>query len=179
MTAAGEDARARRGLVIAPLTPRHAEQVLAIQQAGLDAGDASFETIAPDWPTWDAAYLPHHRLVATFPGTGPGTDEVVGWVAVARTSDRRVQAGVVEHSVYVAPRAHGRGVGSALLRALIASTEEAGIWTVQTHVLPEGTDTLALHRAHGFRIVGIRERIGQQRGEWRDVLLLERRSPVV
>lgn len=175
MTAIGEDRRSRGELVITPMTQRHAEEVLAIYQDGLDSGDPSFETAAPDWSTWDSEHLPHHRLVALDRGRG----HVLGWIAVSPVSERRVYAGVVEHSVYVHPRARGRGVGSALLRALVSSTEEAGIWTIQTRIFPENTQGVALHRAHGFRIVGLRERFGRQHGQWRDVLLLERRSPKV
>lgn len=175
MTATGDGTRSRRELVIAPMTARHADEVLAIHQAGLDTGDAGFETAAPDWATWDADHLPHHRLVA-LDGAG---DRVLGWVAVSGVSDRRVYAGVVEHSVYVHRQVRGRGVGSALLRCLVSSTEEAGIWTIQTSIFPENTGSVALHRAHGFRIVGLRERVGRQHGRWRDVLLLERRSPTV
>ena len=94
-------------------------------------------------------------------------------------SDRCVYGGVVEHSVYVDPAVHGRGVGRALLTALIASTEAAGIWTLQSGVFPENTASLALHQRCGFRVVGRRERIGTMHGEWRDTVLLERRSPEI
>ena len=150
-----------------------APAVLAIYQAGLDGGQASFEVTAPDWPAFDAGRLPEHRLVADVGG------EVVGWVAVTPVSARKVYAGVVEHSIYVAERARGRGVGRLLLGALISSTEAAGIWTIQSGIFPENEASIALHRAAGFRVVGVRERIGQHHGRWRDVVLLERRSPVV
>lgn len=175
MTATGDETRLQRNLVITPLTSRHATEILAIYQDGLDSGDASFETAAPDWETWDAAHLPHHRLVAI----DQGSDTVLGWSAASPVSSRRVYAGVVEASIYTAAAARGRGIGSALLRALVNSTEEAGIWTIQASVFPENTTSIALHRAHGFRIVGLRERIGRRAGQWRDVLLLERRSPLV
>jgi phosphinothricin acetyltransferase len=103
---------------------------------------------------------------------------VVGWVAVTPTSTRPAYVGVVEHSVYVAPRAQGRGIGGTLLRRLIDSTEAAGIWTIQSGVFPENTASLALHARHGFRTVGVRERVGRHHGRWRDVELLERRSTV-
>jgi phosphinothricin acetyltransferase len=156
-----------------------AKAVLAIYRAGIDAGNASFEDTAPDWPAFDAAKLPRHRFVAVDPGDA-GT--VLGWVAVSPVSSRRVYAGVVEHSVYVDPAAQGRGVGRALLDALIASTEAAGIWTIQSGVFPENTASRALHRAAGFREVGLRERIGRHAGQgnrWRDVVFIERRSPHV
>jgi L-amino acid N-acyltransferase YncA len=161
--------------VIEPMTAAHAGPVLAIYQAGLDTGQASFETRAPDWAAFDTARLADHRYVARDPGTG----EVLGWVAVSAVSGRCVYAGVVEHSVYVGPVARGRGVGTALLRALIGSTEAAGIWTIESGIFPENTASLRLHRSERFRVVGTRERLGRHHGRWRDVILLERRSPVI
>jgi phosphinothricin acetyltransferase len=155
------------------MAPADAAAVLRIYQDGLDAGQASFETTAPDWTAFDRGRLPDHRYVAV------DADEVVGWVAVTPVSARPVYAGVVEHSVYVDPGAHGRGVGATLLDALIASTEAAGVWTIQSAIFPENAASLAIHLACGFREVGRRERIGQLEGRWRDVVLLERRSPVV
>ncbi len=114
---------------------------------------------------------------------GPeGGDVVLGWIAAVPVSDRCVYAGVVEHSVYVTAAARGRGVGRGLLEALIASTEAAGIWTIQSGIFPENLASLALHHRLGFRRVGVRERVGRHSargGAWRDVVLLERRSPVV
>jgi L-amino acid N-acyltransferase YncA len=156
------------------MRPEHAAEVLAIYQAGIDEGDATFETAAPTWEQFDAAKLPGHRHVAL--GAG---GNVLGWTAAAAVSDRCVYAGVVEHSVYVHPGARGAGIGSALLRELISSTEAAGIWTIQSGIFPENAASLALHRRHGFRTVGTRERIGRHRGVWRDVVLIERRSPNV
>lgn len=158
---------------IRPMTPADAGAVLAVYQEGLDGGHASFETRAPSWAAFDAGRLPAHRLVAEDAGG------LLGWVAVGPTSSRAVYAGVVEHSVYVAGRARGRRVGSLLLDALVASTEAAGVWTIQCGVFPENTASLALHHRAGFRTVGTRERIGRHLGRWRDVVLLERRSPVV
>jgi L-amino acid N-acyltransferase YncA len=108
-----------------------------------------------------------------------GDDDVVGWVAVSRYSSRDVYAGVVEHGIYVAPAARGSGVGGALLGALIDSTEASGIWTIQSGLFPENVASRALHRKYGFREVGVRERIGCHRGVWRDVVLVERRSPLI
>ena len=158
---------------IEPMTEKHAAAVLAIYQAGIDEGNATFETRAPAWEEFSAAKLPGHRYVARSDG------DVLGWVAVSAVSGRCVYAGVVEHSVYVDPGARGQGVGRQLLDALISSTEADGIWTIESGIFPENTASAALHRAAGFRAVGIRERIGQHHGRWRDVVLIERRSPVV
>jgi L-amino acid N-acyltransferase YncA len=144
--------------------------VRAIYEEGIATGDATFETEVPAWEEWDAAHLREHRLVATV------DEEIVGWAAVVPVSDRCVYGGVAEHSVYVSASARGRGVGRQLLEALITSTEDAGIWTLQSGIFPENTASLRLHQACGFRVVGTRERIGHHHGRWRDVILLERRS---
>ncbi|ALO97775.1 phosphinothricin acetyltransferase [Streptomyces hygroscopicus subsp. limoneus] len=162
------------GVRIAPLRAEHAGQVLAIYQLGIDEGNATFETTAPSWETFDVAKLDEHRLVAL-----DEDGRVLGWAAVVPVSDRCAYAGVVEHSVYVHPDARGRGVGLALLTALLASTDAAGIWTVQSGIFPENTASLALHQRAGFRVIGTRERIGRHHGTWRDVVLVERRSPTV
>ena len=155
------------------MTGAHSAAVLAIYQAGIEEGNSTFEACAPDWAAFTAARLPAHRFIAIAGG------RVAGWVAVSAVSGRCVYAGVVEHSVYAHPAARGRGTGRRLLDALIASTEAAGIWTIQSGIFPDNASSLALHQAAGFRMVGTRERIGQHRGRWRDVVLIERRSPVM
>jgi phosphinothricin acetyltransferase len=151
--------------------PADAGEVLAIYQAGLDTGQASFETAAPDWKAFDAGKLPEHRFIAA------GADgRVLGWVAASPVSGRRVYAGVIEHSIYVRPGHHRRGIGAVLLQALIGSTESAGIWTIQSSIFPENAASLRLHQQAGFRVVGTRERIARHHGRWRDTVLIERRS---
>jgi L-amino acid N-acyltransferase YncA/2-polyprenyl-3-methyl-5-hydroxy-6-metoxy-1,4-benzoquinol methylase len=162
------------GVLIRPMRAADAGEVLAVYQAGLDTGQASFETAAPAWEAFDAGKLPLHRHVAADAGTG----RVLGWVAASPVSGRCVYAGVIEHSVYVHPGHQGRGIGRALLEALIASSEDAGIWTVQSGVFPENTASLRLHERVGFRVVGVRERVGCHHGRWRDAVFIERRSRV-
>jgi L-amino acid N-acyltransferase YncA len=159
-------------VLIRPMEERDAGQVLAIYQSGLDTRQASFETAAPSWEKFDAAKLPVHRHVAVDAAAG----QVLGWVAASAVSSRGVYAGVIEHSVYVHPDHYGRGIGAALLRAIIASSERAGIWTIQSSVFPENTASLRLHERAGFRAVGVRERIACHYGRWRDTVLVERRS---
>ncbi|MFN8051529.1 MAG: N-acetyltransferase family protein [Acidimicrobiales bacterium] len=158
---------------IVPMTADHWSAARRVYQFGIDTGNATFETVAPEWDDWDHAHLTEHRFVALVDG------EVAGWVAVVGVSDRCVYAGVVEHSVYVDPAHHGRGIGLALLERLIESTEAAGVWTIQSGIFPENLGSLRLHERAGFRIVGTRERVGQRDGIWRDVVAVERRSAQV
>jgi L-amino acid N-acyltransferase YncA len=159
---------------IRDLQPDDWPAVAAIYAAGIATGNATFETRTPSWPDWDAGHLARPRLVAE-----TGNRQITGWAALSAVSDRCAYTGVAEVSVYVAAHAQGAGVGSTLLAALVAGSEDAGIWTLQAGIFPENVASLALHTAAGFRIVGRRERLGRLHGVWRDVLQLERRSSVV
>ncbi len=145
--------------------------VRRIYEEGIATGDATFQTEAPSWESWDAAHLATCRLVAVDTNAS-----VTGWAALSAVSARPVYEGVVEVSVYVAAEARGHGIGRELLEALIAAAEKDGRWTLQAGIFPENTASVALHERCGFRIVGRRERLGRMRGAWRDVLLMERRS---
>jgi len=158
--------------VVRDLRPEDWPQVSAIYEDGIATGNATFEAAAPAWEAWDAAH-PEHRLVAELGG------EVAGWAALAPVSGRPCYQGVAEESVYVAAWARGRGVGRELLEALVARADAAGIWTLEAGIFPENRASVRLHLVCGFRIVGIRERLGRLNGIWRDVLLLERRSRLV
>jgi L-amino acid N-acyltransferase YncA len=147
--------------------------VRAIFEQGIAGKNATFETEAPSWEAWNRSQLDGQRFVAVEQG------RVVGWVAAHPVSSRPCYAGVVEHSVYVHENWHGKGIGRALLARLFASTEEAGIWTIQTGIFPENEASLALHEKCGFRIVGTQERLGKLDGVWRDVVVIERRSEVI
>ncbi|MBA2298699.1 MAG: N-acetyltransferase [Actinobacteria bacterium] len=144
--------------------------VAAILAEGIATRNATFEVVTPTWEEWDHAHLDAHRLVALEPG-----GDIVGWAALSPYSRRAAYAGVAEVSVYVADRARGRGVGRALLEALVESARGGGLWTLQAGIFPENEASVALHRSAGFREVGLRERIGRLDGTWRDVVLLERR----
>lgn len=148
-------------------------RVRAIYLEGIATGDATFETDAPTREAWDAAHLGVCRLTARV------GEEIAGWAALSPVSSRCVYGGVAEVSVYVAATARGRGVGRALLAALVEESERNNLWTLQAGVLAENVASIRLHTACGFRVVGKRERLGKLKGVWRDVVLLERRSEVV
>ena len=157
-------------IAIRDLRPGDWPEVSRIYAEGITTRNATFETELPSWEDWSATHLADHRLVAVV------EDEVVGWIALVPVSKRPCYRGVAEVSAYVAEEARGQGIGAALLAGVIESAEGASIWTLETGVFPENTTSLALLKRFGFREVGIRERISQLDGVWRDVVLLERRS---
>ena len=160
-------------MLIEPLTAQDWDSVRSIYLEGIATGNATFEQSVPEWDQWDAGHLKVCRLVAR------DDTQVLGWVALGPVSGRCVYRGVAENSVYVAKKARGRGIGKALMQALVTESERAGIWTLQTGIFPENQASIHLHVNVGFRIVGIRERLGYMSGRWRDVVLLERRSNFV
>jgi L-amino acid N-acyltransferase YncA len=145
-------------------------EVRTIYLDGIATGNATFETEAPDWASWDKGHLSFARLVARQRNT------VVGWATLSPVSARAAYAGVAEVSLYVSSQQRGMGIGRALLTRLIAESELNGIWTLQAGIFPENTPSIRLHLSLGFREVGRRERVGKLHGVWRDVVLLERRS---
>lgn len=157
------------GLQIDIMVPGDWPAVRAIYEQGIATRLGTFETEAPSWEEWDAARLPHSRLVAR-------EQDIVGWAALSPVSKRACYAGVAEVGLYVAASARGRGVGRVLLEAVITSSEAHGVWTLQGATFPENAASLALQAKCGFRIVGRRERIGKLDGAWRDTILTERRS---
>jgi phosphinothricin acetyltransferase len=168
MNPAGRTASA---VAIELMRPDDWPSVREIYASGIATGNATFEVEPPDWVRWDASHLAGHRFVARRDGI------VVGWVALAQVSDRCAYTGVAENSVYVAADARGQGVGRQLLEAMIDSADATDIWTIQTGIFPENAVSIELHQRCGFRIVGIRERLGMLDGRWRDVVLMERRRP--
>lgn len=160
-------------VAIAPLQRADWDAVAQIYAEGIATGDATFETEVPEWGRWDGSHMPGHRLAATAGG------RLVGWAALSAVSERCVYAGVAEVSVYVAADARGHGIGAVLLETLIASSEAGGVWTLQAGIFPENEASVRLYERAEFRVVGRRARLGRLHGAWRDVLLMERRSPVV
>lgn len=158
---------------IRPLTEADWPQVKQIYQLGIDTGDATYETGAPEVDALKAKFLAQPQLVAEENG------QAIGWAFLSAVSSRCVYGGVAETSIYIHPEFHGRGIGRALLSDLVPLSEKLGFWTLQAQIFPENKASIALHERHGFRKVGYREKLGKRNGIWRDVILLERRSSVV
>ena len=148
------------------------DQVKVIYSEGIQTGNATFETVVPEWEEWNGKHLEKCRLVAV-------RDKVIlGWAALSPISARHAYSGVAEVSIYVKSSARNQGIGNSLLEKLILESEKAGIWTLQAGIFPENIESIRLHKSNGFREVGIREKIGKMHGQWRDVVLFERRSRI-
>lgn len=161
----------QRTVQLTELLPEHYPQVKDIYELGIATNNATLETKAPEWEDWDKKFLKNCRLVAL-----AEDGRVAGWAALTPVSGRCVYKGVAEDTVYVHPKYKGKGVGKLLLQRLVLESEQAGFWTLQAGILKENEASVRLHEQCGFRIVGLRERLGQLHGQWRDTWLMERRS---
>jgi L-amino acid N-acyltransferase YncA len=157
-------------LIIRKMEDRDSEHVLEIYRMGIETKNATFENTVPSWNDWDAGHLNHSRFVAETDGY------VAGWVALSSVSKRTAYQGVAEISIYIHNKYQGYGIGTQLMGKVIDSSEENGIWTLFATVFPENKTSLSLHKKHGFRVIGSREKISQIDGIWRDTIILERRS---
>ncbi len=158
---------------IVPMTEQDWGAVREIYLQGIATGNATFEQSVPEYKEWDEHHLPTCRLIARW------NSKVLGWAALSRVSVRSVYEGVAEVTIYIAEDVRGRGIGRKLLGALVDASEQHGIWTLQAGILAENAVSIRLHQQAGFRMVGTRERIGCLDGQWRDTVLMERRSRVV
>jgi len=158
---------------IYPMLPEHAAQVLAIYEQGIASRNATFETETPDWPHFDAKFLPHSRLVAKEDNT------ILGWGAITPASTRPCYKGVAEVSVYVQTGHQRKGVGRELLLSMIKESEKNGIWSLLSVIHEENRASIHLHEQCGFRYIGYREKIAQLDGTWRTTVMMEKRSKVI
>ncbi|MEM7106322.1 MAG: N-acetyltransferase family protein [Bacteroidota bacterium] len=160
-------------MTIRPLLPSDWPKVESIYLEGIATNNATFETSSPGWARWDKSHLPACRFVAEIDG------EIAGWVAISPVSDRCVYGGVGETSIYIGNRFQGRGLATALMKKVIKASEDEGLWTLMAATFPENEPSIKLHQKVGFRIIGVREKIGKHYGKWRDTVLMERRSEVI
>lgn len=158
---------------IEKMSVNHWPSVLSIFKEGIAGGNATFSKTAPTWQEWDLGHLDVCRFVATLHG------DVIGWIALSPFSSKEFHSGVVEDSIYISYKAQGLGVGSALLQTCIEASEKENIWLIQSQIFVENDSSIHLHKKFGFYNVGVRKKIGQLNGVWRDVLLMDRRSKIV
>ncbi|MCI2421382.1 metalloregulator ArsR/SmtB family transcription factor [Saccharopolyspora sp. K220] len=156
-------------VTVRPLETGDWAAVRRVYAEGIATGNATFETEVPPRKSLEARWIPGHRWVAEIDG------QVVGWAAASPVSNRACYSGVAETSVYVGEDFRSRGVGKALLHKQVTAADADGLWTLQTSIFPDNRASIALHYSAGFRTVGVRERIAQHHGIWRDTVLLERR----
>lgn len=146
-------------------------KVAEIYREGILTANATFQTQVPTYEEWDNNHINSCRLVAVL------EDDVIGWIALSKVSNKCVYLGVAEVSIYISKNYRGKGIGTKLLNNLIKVSEENGFWTLQSFVIDENIASISLHKKCEFRILGIRERIAKaSNGLWHDVIVMERRS---
>lgn len=157
-------------IVIRPFLEQDWDSVSRIYTEGIATGIASFETKVPNWVEWNQKYITSCRLIAEVDNL------VVGFAVISQVSNREVYKGVAEVTLYVSESHRGKQIGETLLNQLIIESEANGFWTLNAAIFSENIASINLHKKCGFRIVGLREKLGQRYGKWHDNYLLERRS---
>jgi len=155
------------------MTPDDWPDVARIYAEGLKTGNATFQQTVPTWEEWNNGHVQSCRMVAIIEGT------IAGWAALSPVSSRAVYAGVAEVSVYIGKDFRGMRIGDQLMKNLIDDSEKEGFWTLQSSIFPENEASIKLHEKYGFRTMGYREKVGKMNGNWRDTVIMERRSKVV
>lgn len=161
-------------------TPDDEAAIAVIDAQGLASGHASFRDQTHDWQSFYKSFLTG-RALALIAEDDKG---IAAWAGVSATSARAVYQGVGEVSIYVADDRQGHGVGHRLLQAMIQQSEEAGYWTLIAQIFPENEASLKLHGSLDFEVLGTRRKLGKMtygpmEGQWRDVVMMERRSEIV
>ena len=100
--------------------------------------------------------------------------DVLGWGIVKRYSDRPGYAIACETSVYVAEAAQGRGLGSALQRAIVARAGELGYHHLVAKIMGVNERSVTFHERHGYELVGRQRDIGELHGIYHDVVIMQR-----
>lgn len=167
-------------MIIRVPIPDDEAAIAVIDAQGLASGHASFRDQTHDWRSFQKSFMTGRALALI------AEDEkgVAAWVGVSVTSTRAVYQGVGEVSIYVANDWQGCGTGRRLLEAMIQHSEEAGYWTLIAQIFPENETSLKLHAALGFEVLGTRRKLGKMTygpmaDQWRDVVMMERRSAIV
>jgi len=155
------------------LTKEHWASVSRIYADGIATRIATFETEVPSWKQWHNKHIESCRIVALL------DDKIVGFAVLSKVSKREVYMGVAEVSVYVDSEFRRQHIAETLLKQLIIESEEQGFWTLQAGIFSKNEASIALHEKCGFRVVGVRKKIGQLHGVWHDNHFLERRSSLV
>jgi len=159
---------------IREMLPKDQTRVMEIFQQGIDSGIATFDMELPNAEVWDSSFINDCRWVLE-----NERNEVIGWCALKPVSKRECFRGVAEVSIYFDQNSTGKGLGTLLLKKLILDSENHGFWTLQSNIFPENEASIKFHLKNGFRTVGIREKVGQLHGQWKDLVMLERRSDVL
>ena len=158
------------GVILRAAELSDAPALCAIYNQGIAERQATFETRERDVPEIERWFDDGMPIVVATEQDGT----VLGFARLSAHSDRCVYAGVGDHAIYVARAARGRGVGRRLLDSLCEAAERRGFYKVSSRVFATNAASLAMHRAAGFREVGVQRCHGRLDGEWRDVVLVER-----
>ena len=142
-----------------------------IYNQGIEDRGATFETEPRTLADMAARLAERGRFPVLVAEQG---GSVVGWAGLGSYRSRPCYAGIAEFSIYLDRGVRGRGIGKALLTALVGAARDRGYWKLVSRVFPSNTASRAVCRACGFREVGVYEKHAPLDGTWMDVVIVER-----
>jgi len=158
------------GATVRSASPNDALAICEIYNAAIEERGSTFETALRS-PEDFRPRIEDSRFPLLVCDGGEG---MAGWAGLAPYSTRECYTGIGEASVYVAPRARGRGLGTLLAEALAGAAEERGFHKMVGKLFTDNVASIRLTERCGFDSVGLHRRHGKLDGAWRDVLVVER-----
>lgn len=163
-------------LMVRDATPDDIPAITRIYQQAVTEGTASFEEIAPD--QMELARRQKTLMADGYPyivAINAASGDLCGYAYAGPYRPRSAYRHTVEDSIYVAPNSWGNGVGSLLMSTLIARCD-AGPWRQMIAAIgdSQNSGSIALHRKHGFQLVGTFHNVGYKFGRWLDSVLMQR-----
>ncbi|MGH6651358.1 MAG: GNAT family N-acetyltransferase [Sphingopyxis sp.] len=159
---------------IAPATLDDAAAVAAIYAHHVAHGTASYDTEPRSVVTTEALIADHRAKGWPFLAARDAGGTLLGYAYASQFRPRAAYAWACENSIYVAPAAQGRGVGRALLHALLVAAEASGFRTMVAVIGGAEPASVALHAACGFTHAGRLAGMGWKHGRWLDTVYMQR-----
>lgn len=157
--------------VIRTATPRDAPSIAEIYNEAILHTTATFDTEPKSSEDREEWLKKHGERHPVFVAESDG--KILGWASLSEWSDRCAYSNTAENSVYVRSLHQGKGIGKALMRALIDSARNAKLHTIVARIAGDSEASIRLHESFGFSRVGTMREVGFKFGRFHDVHLFQ------
>jgi phosphinothricin acetyltransferase len=124
---------------------------------------------------WRSKYAHLMKLKMPFLVAVSSSDQILGYALVTPWQQKAGYRFTVENSIYLGAASTGKGLGTALMKALIEKSKEAGLKEMIAVIADKGADaSIAMHKNFGFKEVGRMGRVGFKFGRWLGTVMLQK-----